>query len=108
NFTGIDRGYYFSGGLVDRLYNPLSGAHIVRHVHAALPDGCQIGAVSENGNDRLIKLRRPDGALLLPAADTDPATLPSAPSRTTGHWIDLTRGEVAAERLTGPTLVIPE
>ena len=36
NFTGIDRGYFFSGGLVDRLYNPLNGARIVRHLHAAL------------------------------------------------------------------------
>ena len=108
NFTGIDRGYYFSGGLVDRLYNPLSGAHIVRHVHAALPDGCQIGAISENGNGRLVELRKLDGALLLPAAESEPATLPSAPSRRTGRWIDLTSGEVAAERLTGPTLVIPE
>ena len=108
NFTGIDRGYYFSGGLVDRLYNPLSGAHIVRHLHAALPAGCEIDVVSENGNDRVIKLGKPDGALLLPEAETDPATLPSAPSRTTGRWIDLTSGEAAAERLTGPTLVIAE
>jgi len=43
NFTGIDRGYFFSGGLVDRLYNPLAGAHIVRHLHAALPEGCDLG-----------------------------------------------------------------
>ena len=106
NFTGIDRGYYFSGGLVDRLYNPLAGAHIVRHLHAALPDGCQIGVVSENGSDRLVELRKPDGALLLPAADTGPDTLPSVPSRTTGRWIDLASGETPPARLTGPTLVL--
>jgi hypothetical protein len=106
NFTGIDRGYYFSGGLVDRLYNPLLGARIVRHLHAALPDGCQIGAVRENGNDRLIELRKPEGALLLPATDTARPT--SAPSRMTGRWIDLISGKMAAERLTGPTLAIPE
>ncbi len=106
NFTGIDRGYYFSGGLVDRLYNPLSSARIVRHLHAALPDGCQIGAVRENGNDRLVELRKPEGALLLPA--TDSATPASAPSRMTGRRIDLTSGNIAAEPLTGPTLVVPE
>ena len=106
NFTGIDRGYYFSGGLVDRLYNPQAGAHIVRHLHAALPDGCDIGSVSENGQGRVVALHNPEGALLLPAADTDPATLPSAPSRKQGRWIDLTSGEAAAERLTGPTLVV--
>ncbi|MDP6344577.1 MAG: hypothetical protein QF491_13650, partial [Alphaproteobacteria bacterium] len=94
--------------LVDRLYNPLSGAHIVRHLHAALPDGCQIGAMSQNNNDRVVELRKPDGTLLLPAADTDPASLPSVPSRTTGHWIDLNSGKTAVERLTGPALVIPE
>jgi hypothetical protein len=106
NFTGIDRGYYFSGGLVDRLYNPLSGARIVRHLHAALPDGCQIGAVREDGDDRLIELRKPEGALLLPATDT--ATPTPAPSRMTGRWIDLTSGKIAVDHLTGPTLVVPE
>ncbi len=109
NFTGIDRGYFFSGGLVDRLYNPLSGAHIVRHLHAALPDGCQISAISENGNDRVIELRNPEGTLLLPGTETGPAAPPpSAPSRKTGRWIDLSSGNKAAEHLTGPTLVIPE
>jgi hypothetical protein len=111
NFTGINRGYYFSGGLVDRLYNPLAGAHIVRHLHAALPDGCQIGAVREIGNERLIVLRNPEGALLLPATDAampTPATATSAPSPMTGRRIDLTSGTMAAEHLTGPTLVIPE
>jgi len=108
NFTGIDRGYFFSGGLVDRLYNPIVGAHIVRHLHAALPDGCQIGAVSENDKGRLIELKNPDGALLLPATDSDDlAALLSAPSRTTGRWIDLASGDMAGQRLTGPTLVLP-
>ncbi|MBT4487125.1 MAG: hypothetical protein HOC72_06285, partial [Rhodospirillaceae bacterium] len=106
NFTGIDRGYYFSGGLVDGLYNPLSGAHIVRQLHAALPDGCQIGAMNKNGNDRSIELREPDGALLLPATDPDPATLQSAPSRAKTRWIDLASGNTAPEGLIGPTLVI--
>ncbi len=108
NFNGIDRGYYFSGGLVDRLYNPLSGAHIVRHLHAALPGGCQIGAMNEKANDRMIELREPDGALLLPATDPDPATLQSAASRTKTRWIDLASGNMAPERLIGPTLVIPK
>ena len=106
NFTGIDRGYYFSGGLVDRLYNPLPGAHIVRHLHAALPDGCQIGAVRENGDGRMIELDKPEGALLLPAMDA--VTPTAAPSRMTKRWIDLTSGKLAARHLTGPTLVIPE
>ena len=48
NFTGIDRGYYFSGGLVDRLYNPLAGARIVRHLHAALAEDYDLGEMGEN------------------------------------------------------------
>jgi len=108
NFTGIDRGYYFSGGLVDRLYNPAAGAHIVRHLHAALQDGCQIGATHQTGDDRVVELHEPGGALLLPAAETNPASLPSAPARTMGRWIDLSHGKLVAERLTGPTLVLPE
>ena len=106
NFTGIDRGYYFSGGLVDRLYNPIAGAHIVRQLHAALPDGCQISTVNESGNDRLVELNNPKATLLLPANGNDPATLSSAPSRSTGRWIDLAVGDNVAENSGGPTLVL--
>jgi len=108
NFTGIDRGYYFSGGLVDRLYNPQFGGHIVRHLHAALPDGCQIGALAQSDDHRVVELREPNGALLLPAAETDPAALPSAPSRTTRQGIDLASGKTAPARRTGPPRGIPE
>ncbi len=56
NFTGIDRGYFFSGGLVDRLYNPLAGARIVRHLHAALAEGCDLSDLGENDHGRWIAL----------------------------------------------------
>ncbi len=107
NFTGIDRGYYFSGGLVDRLYNPLAGARIVRHLHAALGAGCDLGEMGENDHGRVIALGRPGGVLLLPASDCDPATLPGMPLRDSGRWIDLASGEAPPARLTGPTLVLP-
>jgi hypothetical protein len=107
NFTGIDRGYYFSGGLVDRLYNPLAGARIVRHLHAALAEGCDLGDLDENDHGRAIALDRPSGVLLLPTSDCDPAVLPGAPPRGAGRWIDLTSGEAPPSRLAGPTLVIP-
>ncbi len=108
NFTGIDRGYYFSGGLVDRLYNPLDGSRIVRHLHAALIGGCDIGEISEGDKGRVVELRGLDGAgaLLLPAADLDPAELPNAPPRDVGRWIDLTGGGAPPACLTGPTLVL--
>jgi 3',5'-cyclic AMP phosphodiesterase CpdA len=106
NFTGIDRGYFFSGGLVDRLYNPLAGARIVRHLHAALPEGCDLGDWGENDHGRGVALGSPNGVLLLPASDCDPADLPGAPPRDAGRWIDLTSGEAPPARLTGPTLVL--
>ncbi len=107
NFTGIDRGYFFSGGLVDRLYNPLGGACIVRHLHAALPEGCDLGDLGENDLGRGIVLDRPKGVLLLPVSDCDPAALPGAPPRDAGRWIDLASGEAPPADLTGPTLVLP-
>ena len=107
NFTGIDRGYFFSSGLVDRLYNPLAGACIVRHLHAALPEGCDLGDLGENDHGRGVALGRPKGVLLLPASDCDPAALPGAPPRDAGRWIDLASGEAPPARLTGPTLVLP-
>jgi hypothetical protein len=107
NFTGIDRGYFFSGGLVDRLYNPLAGACIVRHLHAALPEGCDLGDLGENDYGRRVDLGRSKGVLLLPASACDPAALPGAPSRDAGRWIDLASGEAPPARLTGPTLVLP-
>jgi len=107
NFTGIDRGYFFSGGLVDRLYNPLAGARIVRHLHAALPEGCDLGDLGENEHGRGVALVRPRGVLLLPESDYDPAALPGAPPRDAGRWIDLASGKAPSARLTGPTLVLP-
>ncbi len=105
NFTGIDRGYYFSGGLVDRLYNPLDGARIVRHLHAALGNGCEIGAIHDDNQIRVVELGQP-GVLLLPKIDYDTATLSDLPSRKTARWIDLISGDEAPNRLTSPTLVL--
>jgi hypothetical protein len=106
NFTGIDRGYYFSGGLVDRLYNPLAGARIVSHLHAILAEGCDLGELHENDHGRAIALDRPKGVLLLPATNCDPAVLPGVPPRDEGRWIDLDSGEAPPSRLAGPTLVL--
>jgi hypothetical protein len=105
NFTGIDRGYFFSGGLVDRLYNPLAGARIVRHLHAALAEGCDLGDLGENDQGRWVDLG-PGSVLLLPTSDCDPAALAGAPPRDVGRWIDLASGEAPSVRLTGPTLVL--
>ena len=106
NFTGIDRGYYFSGGLVDRLYNPLAGAHIVRNLHAALEPGCRMGATRDEHTVRIIELEGAAVALLLPGPDLDPHELAAVPARDTGLWLDLVSGHAASDRLSGPTLVM--
>lgn len=108
NFTGIDRGYYFNGGLVDRLYNPLDGARIVRHLHAAIETSCTIEVVSDDQDFRVVQIWIGDGqgALLLPKASSDFGPLPTDLSREVGRWIDLASGEDAPARLAGPTLVL--
>ena len=106
NFTGIDRGYYFSGGLVDRLYNPLAGAYIVRNLHAALEPGCRIRAARDEHTIRIVELDGAAAALLLPGPDLDPRDLAVVPARGTGLWLDLVSGHAASDRLSGPTLVM--
>ena len=108
NFTGIDRGYYFSGGLVDRLYNPLDGARIVRHLQAAMDGDCTLEAVSEGEAFRALQLRAGDGqrTLLLPRLGSETGTLPAGLSRGVGRWIDLASGEDAPANLAGPVLVV--
>ena len=71
------------------------------------PEGCGLGDLGENDHGRGVALGRPEGALLLPASDCDPAALPGAPPRDAGRWIDLASGEAPPARLTGPTLVLP-
>ena len=101
NFTGIDRGYHFSGGLVDRLYNPLDGARIVRHLHAALGAGCTIDSVSVDDAGRTLTLGGREGAdaLILPAR-------PIEADAGMDHWIDLASGARDPATLSGPTLVL--
>ncbi len=107
NFTGIDRGYYFSGGLVDRLYNPLAGANIVRHLHAVVADGCEIVTVRDNPQVRIVELTGGAGAiaLVLPNADVDRSELGSLPDVEGSLWVDLTNGKPVTDRISGPVLV---
>ena len=107
NFTGIDRGYYFSGGLVDRLYNPLAGAHIVRQLHDTLAEGCAIVAVRDDGQARVVELDGSSGvaAIVLPKDTLDPAELTALPSPATHYWVDLASGEPATNNINGPILI---
>mgnify|MGYP001295369528 FL=1 len=110
NFTGIDRGYYFSGGLVDRVYNPLDGARIVRHLHAALGEGCAITAIQDGAAARVIMMAGSSGeaALVLPAAGHERAMAAEDLSGLRGRCIDLRSGDETSEVAAGPALVLTE
>ena len=107
NFIGIDRGYFFCEGLVDRLYNPLTGARIIKTLHSALPKGCRIGKEYIEGNSRLIQFHEPDGVVIMSRTDTYPLEIPATlvPLKQ-GMWVDLSTGNKAGSPLLGPTLVV--
>ncbi len=108
NFTGIDRGYYFSGGLVDRLYNPQEGARIVRNLHAALAEGCRLGQTLIEEGVKCLEIEHPAGAMALLLPD-GPIDMPGGLADRTGAgstMIDLVTGAPVAGRLAGPTLVV--
>ena len=107
NFIGIDRGYFFCEGLVDRLYNPLTGARIIKTLHSALPKGCRIRREYIEGNTRLIEFHEPDGVVIMSRTDTYPLKIPATlVPRKQGMWIDLSTGNEAGSLLLGPTLVV--
>lgn len=107
NFIGIDRGYFFCEGLVDRLYNPQTGAGIIKTLHSALPKGCRIGEEFIEGNTRLIQFHEPDGVVILSTTGTYPLEIPAKvlPLKR-GMWIDLSTGHKAGSLLLGPTLIV--
>ena len=107
NFIGIDRGYFFCEGLVDRLYNPQTGARIIKTLHSALPKGCRIGKEYSEGNTWLIEFHDPDGVVIFSTTDTYPMEIPATLlPRERGIWIDLSTGNRAGSPLLGPTLFV--
>ncbi len=102
NFTGIDRGYHFCDGLVDRLYNPQAGAHIVRNLHRMLGIGCRVNSLTERPSITIMNLDGPARALLLPSSGMRDVPVPEVQ----GIVRDLVTGDAVAERLSGPALVL--
>ena len=102
NFTGIDRGYHFCGGLVDRLYNPQTGAAIVRNLHRMLQAGCRLNSVRQRPSVTLVGLEGAARALLLPSPGMRDVPVPEVQ----GVVRDLVTGNAVSERLSGPALVL--
>ena len=102
NFTGIDRGYHFSGGLVDRLYNPQVGAAIVRNLHRSLKAGCRLKSVTQRPSVTLLNLEGAARALLLPSPEVRDVPVPEV----RGVVRDLVTGDAISGRLPGPALVL--
>ncbi len=102
NFTGIDRGYHFCGGLVDRLYNPQAGAHIVRNLHRMLKAGCQVNSLTQRPSITIMGLEGTARALLLPSPGMRDVPVPEVQ----GVVRDLVKGDAVSGWLAGPALVL--
>ncbi len=102
NFTGIDRGYHFCGGLVDRLCNPLAGAAIVRNLHGMLKAGCRMTSITPGSSVTIMDLEGAARALLLPSPGMRDVPVPEI----TGVVRDLVTGDAVPGRLSGPALVV--
>ena len=102
NFTGIDRGYHFCGGLVDRLYNPQAGAAIVRNLHRMLGAGCRLNLRTQTPSITWLDLEGAARALLLPSPGMRDVPVPEVQ----GVVRDLVSGVAVSGRLSGPALVL--
>jgi hypothetical protein len=100
NFTDIDRGYYFRRGLVDRLYNPGKGSHVVRHLHATLAPRCTLGEphVFAGGSAVSLDISAAPAVLVLADGEAPIGRLPAGANATgqggEGRWIDLASGDI--------------
>jgi len=97
-FIDIDRGYFPRAGVLDRMYNPRPGFHVVRNMNAALNmvDGeLSAGAAGECPGGRYIQLQAGNGTIVLalPDADTTEMSVPFGAAH--GNRIDLGSGEIA-------------
>ena len=102
NFTGIDRGYHFCRGLVDRLYNPQAGAAIVRNLHRMLGPGCRLNSRTQTPSITFLGLEGNARALLLPSPGKRDVPVPEVE----GVVRDLVTGDAVSGRLSGPALVL--
>ena len=120
NFTDIDRGYFFRRGLVDRLYNPGKGSHVVRHLHAALAPRCALGETHAIAGGRAVMLELSGAPAVLVLADGEtpvdrlPAGAHAGDRGGDGRWIDLVSGDIVDASWTrdagapGPALALNE
>jgi len=96
-FADNDRGYFPRLGVLDRLWNPRPGFHVVRHLNAALNriDGnFEPGSAGPCAGGRCVQMTTPAGpvALMLPDRDSTAMSVPVAGAA--GTWIDLASGEL--------------
>ena len=98
-FVDIDRGYFPRTGVLDRMFNPRPGFHVVRHMNAALNmvDGeLSAGAAGQCPGGRYVQLQAAKGTIVVALPDTN-ATEMSVPfSAAHGEQIDLGSGQIAA------------
>ncbi len=112
-FIDIDRGYFPRTGVLDRMFNPRPGFHVVRHMNAALnmvEGELGAGAAGDCPGGRYVELQAATGPVVLALPDRD-ATEMSVPfAAAHGQRIDLGSGEitsVTAENDGAVTVTVP-
>ncbi|MEE2981364.1 MAG: metallophosphoesterase [Pseudomonadota bacterium] len=113
----IDRGYFPRAGVLDRMYNPRPGFHLVRHMNAALnrvKGDLSPGATGDCPGGRYVQLQADTGTITLALPDTGTTEI-SVPIAGNGEQIDLSSGEISpvevggdrTVNVAGTTLIIP-
>ena len=113
----IDRGYFPRAGVLDRMYNPRPGFHLVRHMNAALnrvKGDLSPGATGDCPGGRYVQLQADTGTITLALPDTGTTEI-SVPIAGNGEQIDLSSGEISSVEVggdrtvnvAGTTLIIP-
>ena len=97
-FVDIDRGYFPRTGVLDRMYNPRPGFHVVRNLNAALNrvvGEVSAGAAGDCPGGRYIQLQADKGTIVLALPDTGTTEMSVPFGAAHGEQIDLGSGEIA-------------
>jgi len=98
-FADNDRGYFPRSGVLDRMFNPRPGFHVVAHMNAALnriEGPLSAGEAAECPGGRYLQLLSESGPVTVafPDADAQQMSVPAAANG--GQQVDLATGELLA------------
>jgi len=114
----FDRGFFRRYGVVDRLYNPRLGFHVLRNLYGALNaerGALQAGQVISTENTRSVSMQRGSQSLVLLMPNRDGISVKldeeigAEHAGTQWSYVDLGTGEISsslAQRLAAPVLLM--